>query len=113
VVTPAEPKPPAAGKGELAAKPAKPADAEPAKPPKTPTGAFAASGYFLQLGVFSTEANARQLAEKVTAAGFKPGVHSTNGQARVRVGPFSQRTDALEMQRKLKAKGFSTVLLGP
>jgi DedD protein len=74
---------------------------------------FAAQGYFLQIGAFGSEANARQLQEKATAAGFKAVMNGTNGQFRVRVGPISQHERALEMQAKLKAKGFSPVLLGP
>lgn len=104
--------------------PAKPA-AEPEKavrvpPPKVPeknlpppSGPFATEGYYLQLGAFSSERNARQLADKAGAAGFKTSVYTANGQSRVRVGPFEDRRDALDMQRKLKAKDFSTVLLGP
>lgn len=98
-----------AGKAE--AKPSAAAEAE--KPAKPPTGPFATEGYFLQLGAFGSEKNARQLADKAAAAGFKTSVYTANGQSRVRVGPYEDRRDALDMQRKLKAKGFGTVLLGP
>lgn len=104
---PAE-KPKPADAGQTGAKPA-----EPEKPAKPPAGPFATEGYFLQLGAFSAEKNARQLADKAAAAGFRTSVYSANGQSRVRVGPYTDRGDALEMQRKLKAKGFGTVLLGP
>lgn len=80
--------------------------------PKADT-AFASKGFYLQLGAFSSEINARQLQEKAQAAGFKVGLIGANGQFRVRVGPIADHDKALEVQSKLKAKGFSPVLLGP
>jgi DedD protein len=78
-----------------------------------PDASFATQGYFLQLGAFGSETNARQLQDKALAAGFKVAMTGTNGQFRVRVGPIPQHERALEIQAKLKAKGFSPVLLGP
>jgi len=78
-----------------------------------PTGAFASHGFYLQLGAFTSESNARQLQEKVGAAGFKVGMADSNGQYRVRVGPIPEKDRALEVQAKLKAKGFTSVMLGP
>jgi len=75
--------------------------------------AFVSQGYFLQLGVFGNETYANQTADKAKAAGFKVSVVSVNGQSRVRVGPYPDRDKALDMQSKLKAKGFDSVLLGP
>lgn len=75
--------------------------------------AFASKGFYLQLGAFGSEINARQLQDKVQTAGFKVGLASANGQFRVRVGPIAEHDKALEMQARLKAKGFSPVLLGP
>lgn len=83
------------------------------KPPLKPDTPFASQGYFLQLGAFGSATNARQLQDKASAAGFKAVMTSTNGQFRVRVGPIPAHDKALEMQVKLKAKGFSPVLLGP
>lgn len=83
------------------------------KPPLKPDTSFAAHGYFLQLGAFGSETNARLLQEKALAAGFKAAMVGANGQFRIRVGPIPQHDKALEMQAKLKAKGFSPVLLGP
>jgi DedD protein len=89
-------------------------DAKPAaKPSLKPDSSFSSQGYFLQLGAFTSESNARHLQEKATAAGFKAVQLGSNGQFRVRVGPIPQHERALEMQAKLKAKGFSPVLLGP
>jgi len=83
------------------------------KLPLKPDSPFAAQGYFLQIGAFASESNARQLQEKASEAGFKAVMIGTNGQFRVRVGPIPQHEKALEMQAKLKARGFSPVLLGP
>lgn len=87
------------------------AEAKPA--PAKPDPAFASKGFYLQLGAFSSEANARQLQEKAQAAGFKVGMTGSNGQYRVRVGPIPEHAKALDTQARLKAKGFSPVLLGP
>ncbi len=75
--------------------------------------AFAARGYYLQLGAFSNAANAQQLADKARAAGFAVVVQHVGGQVRVRMGPYAQRSEALEVQAKLRAKGFGPILLGP
>lgn len=97
-------------KSRLAAKPeAKPEARQPLKPDTT----FSSQGYFLQLGAFGNEQNARQLQSKASAAGFQVMMVGANGQYRVRVGPIPQHARALEMQARLKAKGFSPVMLGP
>lgn len=93
--------------------PAKPEPRPEIKSAQKPDAAFASKGFYLQLGAFGSEINARQLQEKVQAAGFKVGLSGGNGQFRVRVGPIAEHDKALEMQAKLKAKGFSPVLLGP
>ncbi len=89
------------------------AEVKPAPPLPKPSGAFASQGFYLQLGAFTSENNARQLREKVEAAGFKVGLADSNGQYRVRVGPIPEKERALDMQAKLKAKGFTSVMLGP
>jgi len=83
------------------------------KPKLTPDSTFASKGYYLQLGAFGNESNARQLLTKATSAGFNAVMVGANGQYRVRIGPIPQHERALEMQAKLKAKGFSPVMLGP
>lgn len=85
----------------------------PPPPLPKPTGAFASHGFYLQLGAFTSESNARQLQEKVADAGFKVSTADSNGQYRVRVGPIPEKDRALEIQAKLKAKGFTSVMLGP
>ncbi len=99
---PVEPKQPASTKPAPAAKTHAPA-----------AEAFAARGYYLQLGAFGNEANARQLAERARAAGFNVFVQEVGGQVRVRMGPYSERQQALEVQARLREKGFGPILLGP
>lgn len=99
---PAEPKPPAGAKPE----PTKKTDAPAA-------AAYAARGYYLQLGAFGNEANARQLADRARAAGFNVFVQQVGGQVRVRMGPYAERQQALEVQARLREKGFGPILLGP
>lgn len=104
--TETKPKPEAKADKKSEAKP----EAKPVLKADTP---FASQGYFLQLGAFGSESNARQLHAKATAAGFNASLLGANGQFRVRVGPIPQHARALEIQAKLKAKGFKPVLLGP
>lgn len=113
-VTPPRQPPPAPGTKPLpsAAKPTTQAATVERKPAPA-AESFAARGYFLQLGAFSNEANARQLADKARAAGFDVVVQAVGGQVRVRMGPYAERNEALKMQARLRAKGFGPILLGP
>lgn len=74
---------------------------------------FASKGYYLQLGAFGSEANAKALQAKAQAAGFKVGLADSNGQYRVRVGPIPERDKAMDVLSKLRSKGFSPVMIGP
>lgn len=102
-------------KPKVAAKPAeKPKAIEKPKPVEKPAPKPAvATGYYLQLGSFSSEANAKQLAERAQAAGFKASVLPVSGQYKVRVGPFQDRTAAVDYEGKLKAKGLNAVVVEP
>ncbi len=84
---------------------------EPVQPKSDPV--FASKGYYLQLGAFTSEGNAKALLTKVKAAGFNVGMTDANGQYRVRVGPIQERDKAMDMLSKLRSKGFSPVILGP
>jgi DedD protein len=72
-----------------------------------------AGNQYLQLGSFGAEANARQLADKLKAAGFPVKVLSAQGAYKVRVGPYPSKDKAVEAQAKLKAKGHAPVLVAP
>lgn len=89
-----------------------PAPARPPVPTKA-SEAAAETGYYLQLGAFSSQTNAKLLQAKVRASGFRVGISDGNGQYRVRVGPVADHAKALDFQEQLKAKGFNPVLVGP
>jgi DedD protein len=82
------------------------AEAKPAQP-------AADAGHYLQLGAFGAETNARQLADKARAAGFSVKVIPGQGGHKVRVGPYPSKEKAVEAQARLKAKGFTPVLVAP
>jgi DedD protein len=88
-------------------------ETKPPAPLPKPEPAFASRGYYLQLGAFSSAANANTLKARVADAGFKVEVADSNGQYRVRVGPIQDREQAQNTLAKLKAKGFSAVMIGP
>ena len=74
----------------------------------------AANGYFLQLGVFSSEEGARTLAKRVADAGFTVHVVEDAGRHKVRCGPVSAKSAAQDLQTRLRNKGFPAVLVaGP
>jgi DedD protein len=116
--TPVSPPPPKAvapeapKEAKTAARPAQDArKTEPVRP--KPEAAFASRGYYLQLGAFSSEVNAKALLAKAQAAGFQATLTDSHGQYRVRVGPIPERDKAMDTLAKLKGKGFSPVLIGP
>lgn len=94
------------------AAPLAPEATRPATAPSRIESNLTARGYFLQLGAFSSGDNARALRDKAIAAGFNAVLVETNGQYRVRVGPVAEHARAQEIQASLKAKGFSSVLIG-
>ncbi len=73
-----------------------PAEAVPPGERPSPGRSFA-----LQLGVFTSAANAESLRAKLTLAGIVVQVES-----RVQVGPFSTREEALAAQARLQTLGF-------
>lgn len=79
--------------------------------PKVSTAA--AEGYFLQLGVFSSEEGARKLAKRVADAGFAVHVVEDAGRYKVRCGPVSAKPAAQDLQTRLRGKGFPAVLVSP
>lgn len=111
--SPAAKAPPAASSEAKPSTQAKP-EAQPAvnaKPAEAP--AAVAKPYFLQLGSFGAEANAKQLSEKAKVAGFPVKTLGGQGGYKVRVGPYANKEKAVEAQAKLKAKGFTPVLVAP
>lgn len=85
--------------------PAKPAPAKPAKPAKS-----GLEKPYIQIGIFSVEANAKDAAKTMRGAGLKVEVkeQNSNGKAfwRVIVGPAKSASERTEILSKIKAKGF-------
>ena len=85
-----------------APKPAAPAAATPKSPLDKP---------YIQIGIFSVEANADRTAGQMRSAGMAPVVYeqSANGKPfwRVLVGPAQSRSDRAALLKKVQAAGFS------
>ncbi len=91
------------------AKPAEPKVAE-AKPAEAKS---ARSAFIVPLGAYSNAANAKQVRDKVAAAGYKTFAETIKGakgdQLRVRAGPFASREAAEQARAKLKLLGLDPV----
>jgi cell division septation protein DedD len=89
---------------------AAPAAPPPPAPAPTPVKSSLAKP-FIQIGIFSVEANADRTATQMRSAGMVPTVkeQSTNGKPfwRVLVGPASTKGELNELLKKIKAEGFS------
>ncbi len=77
--------------------------------PKKPTSSLAKP--FVQLGIFSIEANANRVAKQMRSAGMIPSVKKSqiNGKAfwRVVVGPATSKSELNNLIKAIKAEGFS------
>ena len=65
-------------------------------------------GFIVQVGVFMSAANARQLQNKLAEKGIP-----THTETRVVVGPFKDRAEAEAVIRQLKELGVAAVVAGP
>ena len=69
------------------------------------------TGWVVQLGSFSSQQNARQLADKVGGSGFPVFLMELDRSGkklyRVRVGPRDTRAQATELAGRLKKAGYS------
>jgi DedD protein len=110
-----------AGPGDRGVAQEIPASAEPALPPPPPPVAGAAEtrakpptgrggDWFVQLGSFSSRANADRLAGDVKARGFSVSVQGGGGSSgtlfRVRAGPEPDKAGAEALSARLAAAGF-------
>ncbi len=91
-------------------------EAAPATPvvapkPAAPRAASSLSKPFVQLGIFSIEANANRVAKQMRGAGMIPSVKQSeiNGKAfwRVLVGPATNKSELNNLIKAIKAEGFS------
>lgn len=91
---------------------AKPVVSEPVKT-KAPDAAPAVKKFFVQLGSFSIEDNAKGLVKRVEKKGFKPSILIKSGRATkhvVFVGGFSTKEGGRQALSDLKSKGFKSVM---
>lgn len=89
------------------------AEVKPAEKPSAKAEPVTTGSHFLQLGSFGAEANAKQLADKIKAAGYPVKVIAGQGAFKVRVGPYAHRDTAAQALGELKAKGFTPVMVTP
>lgn len=92
---------------------AKPAAVSPPKPQPKPAPKPRTSGLtkpWLQIGIFSVEANAKATADKMRKAGMVPTVHKQSSQGktfwRVVVGPAGNKSERDALLKQIKAQGF-------
>ena len=99
----------AAAGAAIEAAPAAPVAAAPK--PAAPRGTSALAKPFVQLGIFSVEANAERVAKQMRGAGMVPTVKQSeiNGKAfwRVVVGPATSASELNNLIKAIKAEGFS------
>lgn len=90
---------------------AAPAKAEPAAAPAPKAQKSALSKPFIQIGIFSVEANAKRTANMMRSAGMVPMVReqSSSGKTfwRVLVGPAQNKTERSQLLKSVKETGFA------
>lgn len=84
--------------------------AEPKTPPPAVSPAPSKQLYRVQVGAFSSEANARGLADELISKGYQALV-IPGSLHRVQVGAFSQRENAETLKRELEGKGYPAVII--
>lgn len=109
-VTPPPPAPSPAPAQSAPATPSDPADAAGSAhaPANTPMPAASGGAYLVQLGSFSSHANAEHLAQQLRAQGYRVNVSQTGSGRhlyRVRVGPARDHDAALQLNQRLRSIG--------
>ena len=82
-----------------------------AEPAQTKAASSGARLYRVQVGAFSSEANARSLADELGKMGYQVLV-IPGSLHRVQVGAFSQRQNAERLKEELEGKGYPAVIMG-
>jgi DedD protein len=104
------------GSGTAAEK-GSPSAAAPDSEAKRALALLSDESYVVPLGAFANPDNAKQIRDKVAAAGFKTyteRIQSKAGeQTRVRAGPFATRDSAEKARERLKALGISVGQVAP
>lgn len=66
--------------------------------------------FFVQVGAFAVEANAKSLQDRLTRIGQQSSVDHTE-LYRVRIGPFATREQAIKARESLEASGISAIIV--
>jgi rare lipoprotein A len=70
------------------------------------------TGFFVQVGAFSVEANAKALQDRLIRIGQQS--HLDHDELyRVRIGPFATRDEAVKQRTTLEANGISAIVVTP
>lgn len=77
----------------------------------TPPPAAQTGRYYLQLGAFSVEENARNLAAEVREIDSRAFIRKIAGLWRVRVGPVESRVKAIELREKFDLAGHPSLIV--
>jgi N-acetylmuramoyl-L-alanine amidase len=75
-------------------------------PDPTPTGGL----YYVQVGAFSSEDNAKEFAAKVEKDGFNTTIKNENGKYYVQCGAFSSEENAENLANLLKKEGYAVYI---
>ncbi|HKO54971.1 MAG TPA: septal ring lytic transglycosylase RlpA family protein [Thermoanaerobaculia bacterium] len=80
------------------------------RPPAAKRIASAIARFFVQVGAFSVEANAKSLQDRLTRIGQRSFVEHDE-LYRVRIGPFDTREDAIRARASLEENGISAIIV--
>ncbi|GBU09912.1 hypothetical protein AwWohl_10500 [Gammaproteobacteria bacterium] len=84
------------------------------KPVQTkPVSTNIGKSYFVQVGVFSKQANANEVLQKLKKAAYPALIEKSGAQLKVRVGPFTSEAAAKSTQARLNSAGHTTSLIRP
>ncbi|MZQ90019.1 SPOR domain-containing protein [Frigidibacter albus] len=102
--------PPAAPSADPSAAPTASANIPPAPKPAAPAAAAGSGRPYIQIGIFSVEANADRAAAQMTAAGLTPAIRKDESQGktfwRVIVGPLNGADERAAAVAKVKGLGY-------
>jgi len=91
--------------------PAPAAAPAPATPPKPKAQASSLDKPYIQIGIFSVEANAKSAADQMRSAGMVPTIRqeTTSGKSfwRVVVGPAQSKSERTALLKQVQGTGFS------
>jgi len=76
----------------------------------TARSASAIRKFFVQVGAFAVEANAKSLQDRLTRIGQQSFVDHSE-LYRVRIGPFTTREQAIKARESLEANGISAIIV--